>query len=106
MPEFVNTSAKQSERSTATIRSMIALYALDIDSKNSQSLEHVFMPDVMVNMSMVRPIIQGLPLLQSTLRDDFDGLLTHRQLGNPDIRIINSNCQALIIFITYCGRVE
>lgn len=97
LPDFVDTSAKQSERGTAMIRSVIALYALDIDSKNFQSLEYVFMPDVMVKMSMVRPIIQGLSLLQSILRDDFDGLLTTHQLDNADLRIIKKNCQALTI---------
>ncbi|MCJ1267927.1 hypothetical protein MMC22_007813 [Lobaria immixta] len=97
LPDFVDTSAKQNERSTATIRSVLALYALSVDGKDFQSLEHVFMPDVMVNMSMVRPIIQSLTSLQNTLRDDFDGLLTHHQLGIPDVRIIEKNCQALTI---------
>lgn len=39
-------------------------------------------------------MVQGLPMLESTLRDSFDGLETHHQLSNQYIKILNHDCQA------------
>lgn len=72
----------------------IALYPLAVDGKNFQSLTNIFTPDVMVNMSMGHPMVSGLTGLEDALRNSFDGLQTHHQLGVSNLRLFNRHCEA------------
>lgn len=87
-------NSPQVRRIRGLIRNQAALYPLIVDSKNFLFLKSVFTQDVTVNMSMSRPIVNGLPALQDALRDAFDGLQTHHQLGTPFVFAEYRHCLA------------
>lgn len=87
-------NSPQDRRIRNFIRNQAALYPLVVDSKNFLFLKSVFTPDVTVNMSISHPIVNGLSALQDALRDSFDGLQTHHQLGAPFIAMGDHHCLA------------
>lgn len=94
---FEHAKKGQSKYNTGLVHNSAALYPLYVDGKDFESLDRIFMLDVVVNMSTVHPIVRGLPLLKETLRGAFDGLRTQHDLGNQNIKIFNHGCQALTV---------
>ncbi|MCJ1463679.1 hypothetical protein MMC07_002287 [Pseudocyphellaria aurata] len=91
---FVFPENPRDAHNMAWVRNTLALYPLCVDGKDFESLNRVFTIDAQTNMSMSRPIIPTLPLLQKTLKNDFKGLRTHHQLGQESIKFFNHHCQA------------